>query len=100
MSTLPTKPIERAYIRVEGDPSVGIPHASFIMEMHLDLSCFGDDDGILEATRAEIAKLYRLIHGEPATVRFDCEVQAERAAEEATVGDLEQAEWHGNHLQG
>lgn len=77
--TLPTKPIERAFIEIAGDPSAGIPRGHFEMTLFWDPA--GDDGIELQRLRRNISELYAWTHGEPATVTFDFEMEARAAAE-------------------
>jgi hypothetical protein len=72
------KAIEKATVHIAGDPSVGIPHQQFEVEVFLDR----EDDEHVESFRAALAGAYELMGGEPASVQFDFEAQAERELEE------------------
>jgi len=79
---LPTKPIEKATVYFAGDRSVGIPSASFELEMYLDLNCFGDKLEALNEARAAIMTAYELLQGEPPSwVMFDFEIAEENRRE-------------------
>lgn len=56
----------KAYISVSGDPSVGIFPASWEAELP---ECEMDANE-LEDLRAELCRIYSMLAGEPATVRF------------------------------
>jgi hypothetical protein len=81
--TLPTKPIERAYVSCAGDPSVGIPSSSFEVELYWDAICYGDPEKALAELRGAIRSLYEdHITGEPCAVEFDYEMEARASAEQ------------------
>ncbi len=87
-TTLPTKPIERARITVQGDPSVGIPHGNFSMTLYWDPACVADPVSELGAMRLLIGALYHTMSGESVTVTFDYELEARATAElERVFGD-------------
>lgn len=71
------KPIERVYLNMAGDPSVGIWPTSHQAEVYIDPSCMDDPKAWLEEIRAGFAKLYELMEGEPVTVKFDFELDLE-----------------------
>lgn len=76
----PTPPIiHTAYIRVQGDLSVGIPHGDFTMTMYVDTADW--DCQQLQQLSENIRQLYVMAHGEPASVTFDYEVAAREARE-------------------
>lgn len=90
MSTLPTQPITSALITVQGDPSVGIPHSSYTMELYWDVADWSDGaeaELSLTALRIAIEQLYHEhIVGETPTVLFDYEIAAlQKSEDEAAV---------------
>lgn len=103
MSTLPpTKPIQSAWIRVSGDPSVGIPHQDFTMELYCVMTDLVDTmtpEEAVNTLRDEIAKLYETWHGESVTVLFDFEIAAIQENERRSEEEERLAEEEMEHLE-
>ncbi len=75
--TLPTNPIERVFVHVAGDKSVGIRPADFELTLYYDVGRWtGDNHTALECLdelRDNIAALYEQMSGEKPVVMFDYE---------------------------
>lgn len=96
MSNLPTKPIEKIFIEVRRDPSVGISNSGFEAEVFIDLGTISwyDEESkseYLELFRGRFKDLYSDIEGDEwkVSVLFDFEVEA-IAENEARMADMEE----------
>ena len=78
MNVLPTKPIEKVFIHIKGDPSVGIKAADFEAEVFIDVKCYSNEivSTVLEDIRKQFYILYTGMAGEDVVVLFDFEVFA------------------------
>jgi hypothetical protein len=78
MKKLPTNPIEAAYVYYKGERAVGIPNASFRVEMFIDPSGEAEPEKFIEAMREVIKGMYRILQNDPPTwVKFDFEINEE-----------------------
>lgn len=93
---LPTRPIERAYVTVQGDPNAGISHGRFTFECHLEPV----DLNQLALDRARIAECYEYLHGGRASVVFDHEVAAEAEADTTTQLAEDRDSHDGERMRG
>jgi len=93
MKTPSTKPIEKVFIHVAGDKSVGINSRDFESEVFIDPKCYDETEfpAILEEIRSKFHNLYFYMHGENVTVLFDFEVFAMNELEDKMTTQ-EQAE--------
>ena len=73
--------VEKAYIEAAGDPSVGIPRSSFIVELFIPAN---EPEMIMDA-RLTLMDLYAMLCDEPVTVLFDFELAK---MEQLPEGDL------------
>lgn len=84
-----SKTINSATVYFAGDRSVGIPSASFDVQLFITPDDFGNGPDetagfatALTETRKKIFELYEFINGDaPTWVRFDFEIQAENDAD-------------------
>lgn len=80
------KPIESATVYFMGDSSVGIPSASFDIQMYICWEDFPADSGeqhsMLKRFRDNIKNLYEELHGDtPTWVMFDFEIAEQNRQE-------------------
>jgi hypothetical protein len=71
--------VRRATVHVVGDPAVGIPHAYYAVELHVDTSTYAewaDARATLEGFRAALAETYALVEDAQVRVTFDYEEEA------------------------
>lgn len=81
---IPSKPIERAFIRFPGDPAAGLRDQDFTAEIWIDPGCVGEDSfwGWLSVCRHKIASAYSEMIGDgQPSVTFDFELDARAARE-------------------
>lgn len=75
----PTKPIESAMVYFAGERAVGIPSASFKVELWADMRAMATEDHeeYLRELREKISEMYEAMIGEkPTWVMFDFESEA------------------------